>query len=88
MSSAATHGGSHDHGHHDVGLIRKYVFSVDHKIIGIWYAMTGLLFLLFGFSLMLVMRWQLAYPGEAIPLTTALGAARGGSCSDRIQRRG
>ena len=34
-------------------------------MIGIQYAITGLLFLLFGFSLMMLMRWQLAYPGAA-----------------------
>jgi cytochrome c oxidase subunit 1 len=47
---------------------RTYVFSQDHKVIGIQYAITGLLFLLVGFSLMAVMRWQLAYPGHPIPL--------------------
>src|SRR5262249_17938299 len=45
-----------------------YVFSLDHKVIGIQYAVTGLLFLLFGFTLMMIMRWQLAYPGKPIPL--------------------
>ena len=54
--------------HLELGFWRKYVFSTDHKMIGIQYGITGLLFLLFGFSLMLLMRWQLAYPGEAIPL--------------------
>ena len=34
-------------------------------MIGIQYAITGLLFLLFGFTLMMLMRWQLAYPGPA-----------------------
>ena len=46
----------------------KYVFSLDHKVIGIQYMITSLLFLLFGFSLVLLMRWQLAYPGHPIPL--------------------
>jgi len=46
---------------------RKYIFSIDHKVIGIQYAITGLLFLLFGFSLMMMMRWQLAYPGQPLP---------------------
>lgn len=46
---------------------RKYVFSTDHKVIGIQYGITALCFLLFGFCLMLLMRWQLAYPGEPIP---------------------
>ncbi len=52
---------------HELGFWRKYVFSTDHKMIGLQYGITGLLFLLFGFSLMLIMRWQLAYPGQPIP---------------------
>src|SRR5688500_7737673 len=61
-------------GHHEetLGFWRKYVFSVDHKVIGIQYAITGLLFLLFGFSLMMLMRWQLAYPNAALPLIGGL----------------
>ncbi|HEY3242152.1 MAG TPA: cbb3-type cytochrome c oxidase subunit I [Phycisphaerae bacterium] len=61
------HGG-HDAHHPQLGFWRKYVFSVDHKIIGIQYAVTGLCFLLFGFCLMMLMRWQLAYPGQPIPI--------------------
>ena len=57
----------HSH-HHELGFWRKYVFSLDHKVIGIQYSVTGLLFLLFGFTLMLMMRHQLAYPGLPIPL--------------------
>ena len=52
-----------DHAHEELGFLWKYVFSLDHKVIGIQYAITSLLFLLFGFSLMMLMRWQLAYPG-------------------------
>ncbi|HAK07233.1 MAG TPA: cytochrome C oxidase subunit I, partial [Spartobacteria bacterium] len=44
------------------------IFSTDHKVIGIQYLMTGLFFLLFGFFLMMLMRWQLAYPGQALPV--------------------
>jgi cytochrome c oxidase subunit 1 len=57
-----------EHVHEELGFWRKYVFSIDHKVIGVQYAITGLLFLLFGFALMMVMRWQLAYPGRPIPL--------------------
>ena len=32
------------------------------------YLITALMFLLFGFCLMLIMRWQLAFPGSPIPL--------------------
>ena len=65
---AAAHGHVHEHEHEELGFWRKYVFSVDHKVIGIQYAFTGLLFLLFGFTLMMLMRFQLAYPGRPIPL--------------------
>src|SRR5438067_11839328 len=60
--------GAHEAHHEELGFWRKYVFSVDHKVIGIQYAITGLLFLLFGFSLMMMMRWQMASPGRPIPL--------------------
>jgi len=59
--------GNHSHDH-ELGFWRKYVFSQDHKVIGIQYGFTSLLFLLFGFTLMMVMRWQLAYPGQPIPI--------------------
>ena len=61
-----------DEHHLDLGFLRTYVFSVDHKVIGIQYAVTGLLFLLFGFGLMMVMRWQLAYPFQPIPIIGGL----------------
>src|SRR3972149_3703214 len=62
-------GDDHDHGHHpELSYWRKYVFSTDHKVIGIWYALTALVFLFFGFSLMMMMRWQLAYPGKPMPI--------------------
>jgi cytochrome c oxidase subunit I len=78
QAPVATHGAAaHDAHHEELGFWRKYVFSVDHKVIGIQYAVTGLVFLLFGFSLMMLMRWQLAYPGKALPILGALfGAAR------------
>lgn len=61
---------SEEHG--ELGFLRKYVFSTDHKVIGIQYGITALVFLLFGFCLMMMMRWQLAYPGEPIPLVGGL----------------
>lgn len=60
------------HDHHEESFIKKYVFSIDHKVIGIQYGVTALVFLFFGFSLMMLMRWQLAYPGEAIPFLGTL----------------
>ena len=54
--------------HEELSFWRKYIFSTDHKIIGIQYGITALFFMFFGFSLMMMMRWQLAYPGEPMPL--------------------
>src|SRR5438477_3807326 len=62
----------HEAHHEDLGFWRKYIFSTDHKIIGNQYGLTALCFLLFGFSLVAMMRWQLAYPGKAIPIVGAL----------------
>src|SRR5438874_13517918 len=71
-TSVETHQDPHahaaEHEHHELGFWRKYIFSTDHKVIGIQYGVTGLLFLLFGFSLMMLMRWQLAYPGQPLPV--------------------
>jgi len=68
----ATHPGVHEAHHEDLGFWRKYIFSTDHKIIGIQYGVTALFFLLFGFCLMLMMRWQIAHPGEPVPLVGPL----------------
>jgi cytochrome c oxidase subunit I len=84
MTHDPTHATGHGHGapaghhdeHHDahqLGFWRKFVFSVDHKVIGIQYAITGLVFLFFGFSLMMLMRWQLAFPGRALPILGSIG---------------
>ncbi|MDB6116636.1 MAG: Cytochrome-c oxidase [Verrucomicrobiaceae bacterium] len=74
MSAAITHDDSHhagdhahDHAHHEPSFIWKYIFSTDHKIIGVQYGLCGLFFLLFGFFLMMIMRWSIAYPGVPMP---------------------
>src|SRR5881227_1838051 len=71
MATATTaehvHAAHDDGGHHELPFWRKYIFSVDHKVIGVQYGITALVFLFFGFSLMMLMRWQLAYPGRPLP---------------------
>jgi len=63
-----THHHEHDsHEEHELGFWSKYVFSTDHKIIGLQYMVTGLVFLFLGFLMVLLMRYQLAYPGKEIP---------------------
>lgn len=54
--------------HREMGFWQKYIFATDHKVIGLQYGITALLFLFFGFCLMGVMRWSIAYPNEPIPL--------------------
>src|SRR3989440_12388546 len=66
----------HRHDTHHLPWIRRYVFSTDHKWIGIQYGFTALCFLLFGFSLMLLMRLQLGWPGHAFGIMKVLGEGR------------
>ena len=48
MSVAHETHDDHGHGHHEeLSFWRNYVFSTDHKVIGIQYAVTALCFLLF-----------------------------------------
>ena len=70
----ATHTEVHhdDHSHAEQSFWTKYIFSTDHKVIGIQYGVTALVFLLFGFGLMMAMRWQIAKPDQPIPVIGAL----------------
>ncbi len=43
------------------------VFSRDHKVVGLQYGVASLLFLLLGFALILLIRWQLAHVGVPAP---------------------
>ncbi|MBV9497346.1 MAG: cbb3-type cytochrome c oxidase subunit I, partial [Acidobacteria bacterium] len=67
---------THAHSTHQLSFIRKYVFSTDHKWIGVQYGVTALCFLLFGFSLMLLMRLQLGWPNQAFSIMKILGESR------------
>ena len=53
---------------HQQSFWSTYIFSTDHKTIGIQYMLMSLFFLLFGFGLVMLMRWQLAYPGQPMPI--------------------
>ena len=48
------------------------IVSTDHKVIGLQYALTSLVFLLIGFRFILLIRWQLAFPTSPIPLIGGL----------------
>ncbi len=68
--STADH--AHEHEHHEQSFIWKYIFSTDHKVIGIQYGITSMMFLLWGFFLMMVMRWSIAFPGQPMPIIGTL----------------
>src|SRR5262245_43292320 len=49
-------------------FLKRYVFSTDHKYIAKQFLWAGLLFLLFGGTLAMLIRWQWAYPGQRVPV--------------------
>ena len=52
---------------HELGFLRKYIFSEDHKVIGIQFLFSGLIFLFIGGALALLVRLQVAYP-NGVPI--------------------
>lgn len=58
------HGDGHGHDHHSPGFIGKYIFSFDHKTIGIQYLLLAMFMSLIGVGLSFWFRAQLAWPGK------------------------
>jgi len=56
------------HEHHRLGFLRRYIFSTDHKVIGIQFLFSGLLFMLIGGLMAMAIRYQLAWPWKVMPL--------------------
>ena len=56
------------HAHAPQGFIRKYIFSLDHKVIGIQYFFLALTAVFVGMFLSLLMRIHLIWPTAALPL--------------------
>ena len=56
------------HDHHELGFIRKYIFSTDHKVIGMQFMFTGLVFFLLGGLFAMAIRYQLAWPWQSMPV--------------------
>jgi cytochrome c oxidase subunit 1 len=53
--------------HRTPSFLRRYVFSTDHKIIGIQYLLTAFFMALVGGGLAMLIRLQLAWPGRQWP---------------------
>ncbi len=56
------------HGHREETWVIKYLWSTDHKIIGLQYLFTGMVMALLGGFFAYAFRMQLAFPGEHVPL--------------------
>jgi heme/copper-type cytochrome/quinol oxidase subunit 1 len=52
--------------------VLRRIFSTDHKVIGLQYGFTSLFFLLVGFALVILIRWQHAFNGQPLPFFGAL----------------
>src|SRR6266487_1211174 len=55
--------------HEELGFIRTYIFSTDHKMIGRQFLFVSLLMLVFGGLMAMMMRWELAWPVTQVPFT-------------------
>ena len=77
------HAGGHGHDAHDhihpapSNFLSKYVFSTDHKIIGIQFLFSGLIFFVLGGLLAMAIRWQLAWPWARMPFLSEFWADYG-----------
>ena len=58
--------------HAPQGFWRKYIFSTDHKVIGIQYYLLALVAVFVGMYLSLLMRYHLAWPTEEVPFYGAM----------------
>ena len=56
------------HAHAPQGFIRKYIFSLDHKVIGIQYFFLALTAVFVGMLLSLLMRIHMVWPTAVLPI--------------------
>ncbi len=56
------------HEEHEQSFLRKYIFSSDHKVIAIQFLFLTLFFLMVGGFLAMLMRTQIAWPDQPIPM--------------------
>jgi cytochrome c oxidase subunit 1 len=77
--SGETHEAVHRH-EPPKSFIRKYIFSLDHKVIGIQYIILALVAVLVGMTMSVLMRMNLSWPGTNWPILGTLfpGGAPGG----------
>lgn len=68
MSTTAVHTESHidhdahDHEHHELNFVSKYIFTTDHKTIAKQFLITGIIWAFIGGALSIIFRLQLGFP--------------------------
>src|SRR5438552_890860 len=72
----------HGHGHVELGFMKKYIFSADHKTIGLQFLFIGLMFFVLGGGLAMLVRWQMGWPGRDVPILSNIMGWKGGMPSD------
>src|SRR5919112_530743 len=65
---AEAHAAGHGAHHAPTGFIRKYVFSIDHKVIGIQYLLLALFSVFLGMLMSVLMRLKMTWPDHAFQL--------------------
>ncbi|HTY55440.1 MAG TPA: cbb3-type cytochrome c oxidase subunit I [Candidatus Binataceae bacterium] len=53
--------------HHELGFVRTYFFSTDHKMIARQFLFVALFMMSIGGLMAMLMRWELAFPETAVP---------------------
>ncbi len=82
VAGAHAHGDAHGPQEHSLGFLQKYVFSLDHKVIGIQFLFSTLLWFVVGGLLALAVRWQVAWPWSNMPIVgDMLFSGEGGQIS-------
>jgi len=58
----------HAHHHEPKGFWSKYVFSTDHKVIGIQFLFSGMIWAILGGFMAMLVRYKLAWPNAPVPI--------------------
>ena len=85
-AESGQHESHHDESHHEgvhrhpapTSFIRKYIFSLDHKVIGIQYLFLAMAAVVIGMTLSILMRIKLTWGGMSILETLFPAGAPGG----------
>ena len=69
-------------------FLKKYIFSIDHKVIAKQFLWAGLIFLAFGGIEAMLIRWQWAFPGQPVPVLGQLLFSKNGGAIGPAQYTG